>query len=212
VAVSSPKWRRRKDARPSEIIAAALDCFAERGFAATRLDDIAERAGVTRGTLYLYFDSKEELFKAVVRQSIGPVLSRVEGVVSSAVSPTPDLLRQAILSIPEAVLSSQVSALPKLVIAEATNFPEIARFYLDEVVNPAKRLIAGLLRRGIARGEFREVDVDHTVLCVIAPILLSALWRHSLEPYDSETLDGGAVARTHVDLLLHGLTPDGGRP
>ena len=209
--VSSPKWRRRKDARPSEIVAAALACFAERGFAATRLDEIATRAGVTRGTLYLYFDSKEELFKAVVRQSIGPVLSRVGDMAATATAPTPELLRQVILAIPDAVLDSPVSALPKLVISEAANFPELARFYLEEVVHPAKHMIAGLLRRGIARGEFRAVDVEQTVICIIAPILLSALWRHSLERFDTESLDGHAVARTHVDLLLHGLAPMGGR-
>ena len=207
----SPKWRRRKDARPSEIVAAALACFAERGFAATRLDDIAERAGVTRGTLYLYFDSKEELFKAVVRQSIGSVLSRVAERAESAALPSPELLRQVVLAIPQAVLGTPASALPKLVVAEATNFPEIAHFYLDEVVHPTKGLIARILERGIARGEFRAVDIEQTVMCVIGPILLTALWRHSLEPFDTAPTDAIGVARTHVDLLLYGLSSAGGR-
>ena len=210
--VSSPKWRRRKEARPSEITAAALACFAERGFAATRLDDIAARAGITRGTLYLYFDSKEELFKAVVRTSIGPVLARVKTLIEGSPLPTPELVRQVLQAIPEAVLNSPVSALPKLVLAEATNFPEIATFYLDEVVHPAKAMFAGLIERGIARGEFRAVDVEHTVLCAIAPVLLSAVWRHSLERYDTAALDPAALMRTHVDLLLHGLAPTGDRP
>jgi AcrR family transcriptional regulator len=207
--VSNPKWRRRKDARPSEIVSAALACFAERGFAATRLDEIAARAGVTRGTLYLYFDSKEELFKAVVRQSIGPVLTRVGAIMAASTAATPALLRQVILAIPQAVLDTPVAALPKLVLSEASNFPEIARFYLTEVVRPAKSLIAGLVKRGIARGEFRVVDVDSTVLCMIAPILFSALWRHSFEPHDEAPLDVAALAETHVDLLLHGLMPTG---
>lgn len=209
---TSPKWRRRKSARPSEITAAALACFTERGFAATRLDDIAERAGVTRGTLYLYFESKEELFKAVVRSSIGPVLSHVKDMVEDETAPSPARLRQVLLAIPAAVLNSPVSALPKLVLSEASNFPEIAAFYLDEVVHPAKALIAGLLHRGIARGEFRAVDVENTVLCAIAPFLLSAVWRHSLERYDTAPLDAAALARTHVDLLLHALTPTGDHP
>jgi AcrR family transcriptional regulator len=210
--LANPKWRRRKDARPSEIVAAALACFAERGFAATRLDDIAARAGVTRGTLYLYFESKEELFKAVVRQSIGPVLSRIGSIVAESSAPAPALLRQVLLSIPQAMLETPVAALPKLVISEASNFPEIARFYLNEVIRPAKSLIADLLQRGIARGEFRAVDVESTVLCTIAPILFSALWRHSFEPHDETPLDVAALAGTHVDLLLHGLTPTGGHP
>jgi AcrR family transcriptional regulator len=211
VDAASPKWRRRKFARPSEITTAALACFAERGFAATRLDDIAERAGVTRGTLYLYFDNKEELFKTVVRKSIGPVLSRVKDMIENAAAPSPELLRQVMLAIPAAVLKSPISALPKLVLSEASNFPEIAAFYLDEVVHPAKQLIGGLVRRGIARGEFRQVDVENTVLCAIAPFLLSALWRHSLERFDSADLDEAALARTHVDLLLHALAPTGER-
>ena len=209
---SNPKWRRRKDARPNEIVAAALACFAERGFAATRLDEIAARAGVTRGTLYLYFESKEELFKAVVRQSIGPVLTRVGAIMASSTAATPALLRQVILAIPQALLDTPVSAMPKLVLTEAGNFPEIARFYLSEVVRPAKSMIADLVRRGIARGEFRAVDVDSTVLCMIAPILFSALWRHSFEPHDEAPLDVAALMRTHVDLLLHGLMPTGERP
>jgi AcrR family transcriptional regulator len=211
VEIASPKWRRRKFARPTEITAAALACFAERGFAATRLEDIAERAGVTRGTLYLYFDNKEELFKTVVRKSIGPVLAHVKSMIEDTAVPSPDLLRQVMLAIPAAVLNSPISALPKLVLSEAANFPEIASFYLAEVVHPAKQLIGGLVRRGIARGEFRQIDVDNTVLCAIAPFLLSALWRHSLESYDTETLDQAALARTHVDLLLHALTPPGDR-
>jgi AcrR family transcriptional regulator len=209
---STPKWRRRKDARPTEIVSAALACFAERGFAATRLDDVAARAGVTRGTLYLYFESKEELFKAVVRQSIGPVLTHVGALIAGSTAPTPALLRQVILAIPQAVLDTPVSALPKLVLSEASNFPEIARFYLSEVVRPAKSLIAELVRRGIARGEFRAVDADSTVLCVIAPILFSALWRHSFEPHDEAPLDVTALIGTHVDLLLHGLTPTEDHP
>ena len=210
--VSAPKWRRRKDARPSEIVAAALACFAERGFAATRLEDIAARAGITRGTLYLYFESKEELFKAVVRQSLGPVLARVRSMIATSTAPTPALLRQVVLAIPQAVIDTPVSALPKLVLSEVSNFPEIARFYLAEVVRPAKSLVADLLRRGIARGEFRTVDVESAVPCVLAPIMFTAIWRHSFEPHDEGKLDVGALIETHIDLLLHGLTAPGARP
>jgi AcrR family transcriptional regulator len=163
---SPSRWRRRKEARPEEILAAALASFAERGFAATRLEDVAARAGISKGTLYLYFRGKEKLFEAV---------------------------------------GSQVGAIPKLVIAEAHNFPDLARFYLDEVVRRGLRLIGTILRRGIARGEFRPVDVDRTVFCVIAPMLIAALWKNSLEAYDAAPLDVQALARAHLDLLLRGL-------
>jgi AcrR family transcriptional regulator len=206
-----PRWRRRKEDRPAEIIAAALESFAERGFAATRLDDIAVRAGVTRGTLYLYFPSKEELFKAVVRQSIVPILARVEATIADYDGPTADLLANLILSFPDAVLGSRISAIPKLVIAEARTFPEIARFYLDEVVHRGRRAITAAVRRGVARGEFRRVDLDHIFFCVMGPVLLTALWQHSLGLYDTKGLNPRALCRAHVDLLLRGLLDQGAK-
>ena len=109
----------------------------------------------------------------------------------------------------EKVYSTRFSALPKLVISEASNFPELARFYLDEVVGRGRRLLTALLRRGIESGEFREVDVEHTVYCMIAPLLFSALWKHSLGPFDAKPLDAAALVRCHIDLLLRGLAPDG---
>ena len=202
----SPRWRRRKDDRPQEIVEAALESFAERGFAATRLDDIARRAGVTRGTLYLYFPSKEDLFKAVIRQSLVPILSRAEQSIADAKGPTADLLSRLIQSFPLAVKDGAATAIPKLIIAEAQNFPDLARFYLDEVVSRGRALIATIVRRGIERGEFRAVDLDHVAYCVMAPLLLTALWRHSLGLYDPGGLDPQALCRLHVDLLLRGLT------
>ena len=202
---TEPRWRRRKEARPQEIIAAALASFAARGFAATRLDDIAARAGVTRGTLYLYFSSKEELFKAVVRQFLFPIFAQREEMLAAATGPTPDLLAKFILSFPSAIGGSPVSAIPKLVLSEAGNFPDLARFYVDEVLRRGRRLVRGLLRRGIERGEFRKVDVDQVFYCVVAPLLVTMLWRHSLAPYDNDGPDLPALCRAHVDLLLHGL-------
>lgn len=213
-AADAPRWRRRKDARPAEIVAAALAVFAERGFAASRLDDIAARAGVTRGTLYLYFESKEELFKAVVRQSILPIIARAEGMAAGEGS-TVALLRRLLAFLPGTLLGSPASAIPKLVIAEASNFPDVARFYLDEVIDRGRRLIGAILRRGIARGEFRPVDVDHVVYCVLGPVLLAALWQHSFRPYDSSAIDPEALCRAHVEMLLRGLLaapPDAGAP
>lgn len=200
-----PRWRRRKDERPAEIIAAALESFAERGFAATRLDDIAARAGVTRGTLYLYFPSKEELFKAVVRQSIVPIIARGEVLVARSPEPSAELLTQFLLSVPMAAAGSSMSAIPKLVLAEARNFPDLARFYLDEVVRRGQRLLKGIIERGIARGEFRSVDTDHVFFSVMSPLLVAMLWKHSLEPFDGKRLDAQALCRAHLDVVLHGL-------
>jgi AcrR family transcriptional regulator len=198
------RWRRRKDARPAEILTAALACFAERGFAATRLDDVALRAGVTKGTLYLYFQNKEELFKAVVRQELIPNIARVEAIVGDATEPASLLLERLIKSFAE-VISSPVSAIPKLVLAEAGNFPELARFYLDEVVHRGMSLVRYVLRTGIERGEFRSVDVESTVLCVIAPAIFAMLWRHSLGRHEPAALDPRALCDAHLGLLLDGL-------
>jgi AcrR family transcriptional regulator len=202
------RWRRRKEARPGELLEAALDCFAERGFAATRLEDVAARAGVTKGTAYLYFKNKEELFEAVVRGYIVPVIEQLEAAARQP-GPVSELLRKVGGLFVEKAYHSRFSALPKLVIAEASNFPELGRFYLDEVVGRARRLLTGLLRRGIKSGEFREVDVEHAAYCLIAPLIFSALWKHSLGPYDAKPLDAAALVRCHVELFLRGLAPEG---
>ena len=206
----SPRWRRRKEERPAEIIAAALETFAERGFAATRLDDIAERAGVTRGTLYLYFPSKEELFKAVVRQAIVPVIARGEAMLEHSQESSSALLTKILLMIPTAVANSPVSAIPKLMISEARNFPDLAQFYLKEVIRRGRRLLTAIIARGVERGEFRPVDMDHVFYCVVGPVLLTMLWKHSFEPFDGKRLDAHALCRAHLDLLLHGLLNRGG--
>ncbi|HEX2113659.1 MAG TPA: TetR/AcrR family transcriptional regulator [Alphaproteobacteria bacterium] len=203
--------RRRKEARPGELVAAALTCFAERGFAATRLDDIAAKAGVSKGTVYLYFPSKEELFKAVVRESLLPNIARAETMLDDPSSPAAEQLRRLLEFMTGRLASSPVGIIPKLVVTEAGNFPDIARFYLDQVVHRGFALVGRLLTRGIERGEFRNIDVRHTTFCVIAPILLTALWRHSLGRYEPEALDPDALWRTHIELLLRGLRADGAR-
>jgi len=203
---AAPRWRRRKDARPAEIVEAALACFTERGFAATRLEDVAQRAGVTRGTLYLYFPGKQELFEAVVKQSIVPLLARAEAMVGAAEDvATPELLQRLVLSFAQAPLGTPASAIPKLVIAEAGNFPELARFYLETVIHRARRLVRALLARGIERGEFRAVDPQYAFASVIAPMLFAALWMHAFKPYDDEAFEPAALVRQHADILMKGL-------
>jgi AcrR family transcriptional regulator len=199
------RWRRRKEARPAEILDAALAIFKERGFAATRLEDVAARAGVTKGTIYLYYPSKEELFKAVVRGELVPNIERLEEAVNEP-GPAAPLLERLFTMWMREIVPSPVSVLPKLVLAEAGNFPDLARFYLETAVRRGLRLIASILRRGIDRGEFRPMDVDHVVYCIIGPLLLTVLWKHSLGPHDDQPLDIQAVCRAHLDLVLHGLS------
>lgn len=203
---SSPtgRWRRRKAARPGEIIAAALTCFAERGFAATRLEDVARCAGITKGTLYLYFPNKAELFKAVVRQEIVANIARGEALVDEAPEPASAALERLIGDW-AALMTTPASAIPKIVLSEAGNFPDIARFYLEEVVHRGLDLFRRVLHSGIDRGEFRPMDVEHTVYCVVAPVILGMLWRHSFQPHENRPLDVEGLCRTHLQLLSRGL-------
>ena len=199
------RWRRRKEDRPGEIVAAALACFAERGFAATRLEDVARRAGVTKGTLYLYFPNKEELFKAVVRRTIVAKIEQSETLLAHSPDPASVLLERFIAQW-LAVIETPASAIPKLILSEAGNFPDLARFYLEEVVLRGTALVRKLLVVGVERGEFRPASLEHAAICVIAPMILSMLWRHSFERHADHPLDAAALCRTHLELLLRGLT------
>jgi AcrR family transcriptional regulator len=200
-----PRWARRKDARPEEIIAAALDLFVERGFAATRLDDVAARAGISKGTLYLYFENKEDLFKAVVRGNVLPVLQHGEALVENFAGSSSELLRQLVCGWWELTGSTKVAGLPKLVIAEAGNFPDLAKFYYDEVILRAHSMFRGVLRRGIEAGEFRDVDVGHLVHVALAPLVMLAVWSHSFACCEQEQLQPQRYIDSYLDMLLHSL-------
>ena len=208
--VQAQRWRRRKEARPSEILDAALDCFAEHGFAATRLDDVAHRAGITKGTLYLYFPNKEELFKAVVAQALVPNLERGEALLTEAnkrVAEPPSaaaLLAQLMHGWAE-LARLPAGAIPKIVVSEAGNFPDLARFYREQVVDRGMSVLSRVLQIGIGRGEFRAVELDDTVRCIFAPLLLAMLWRHSLGRHEPTGFDPDSLCETHLQLLLNGL-------
>ncbi len=202
---SSPRWQRRADARPDELLAAALHVFAERGYAATRLDEVARRAGVTKGTLYLYFANKEELFKAVVRQALVSRLDQAAITMQHSQVSHWAQLAHFLTEITRRVLMSELSAIPKLVIAEAGNFPDLARFYFEEVIQQGRGLIQGFLQRGMACGEFRTVDSDYVWRVVLAPMLLGILWKHTFQAFEPDGLDFERHLRVHLDLLQHGL-------
>lgn len=202
---NSPKWRRRKDARPAEIVEAALDAFAERGFAATRLEDVAERAGISKGTLYLYFANKEELFKAVIQQALVPNLALAEARIPSATGTTRELLMEVVGGFLGAIAGSKVSAIPKLIIGEAKNFPEVTEFYSREVAGRGMRIVAAILKRGIERGEVRPLDPALAAPIVAGPLLLLILWKSVLEPHAPLTIDPAAYLKTYADVLLNGL-------
>jgi len=204
-----PRWRRRKDARPTELIAAALAVFVERGFAATKLDDVAKKAGVTKGTVYLYFKSKDALFKAVVRETIVPAIGRGEATVRQFTGPSHELLRRLVHAWWEVIGESNLGGIPKLMMAEAANFPELARFYYDEVIRRGHKLLISVLERGIASGEFRGLkNLQLAVRILTGPILQLATWKHSFAVCVREPIDPGTFLDTHIDLFLHGVAHD----
>lgn len=199
------RWARRRDARPGEIVEAALACFNERGFAATKLDDVARRAGVTKGTVYLYFASKEELLKAAVRQSLLPRIDHLLAGTTDEQGDPAETIRRLLVTIVEEVLPTPAGTIPKLIISEAQNFPELARFYHDEVISRVRAHLTAVIRRGMAAGRFRPVDPELIFFSLISPMLVAALWRQSFEPYDPHPLDVSAMIASHLDLIFHGL-------
>lgn len=201
----TPRWERRKEARPSELTAAALDLFVERGYAATRLEDIAARAGVSKGTLYLYFQNKDDLFKAVIRESLLPVLADAEQLVAGHRGSAEALLREFIAGWWEAIGSKPIGGIPKLMVAEARNFPEIAGFYYEEVIARAFALLRTVLERGMASGEFRRLDLDTIQHVAFAPLIMFAIWRHSLGCCAGAGIDGPAYVAQATDFIVAGL-------
>jgi AcrR family transcriptional regulator len=200
-----PRWQRRKEARPAEIVAAALDVFVERGFATTKLEEVARRAGVTKGTVYLYFESKEALFKAVVRETIVPIFARGEQLVAGYRGSAANLFGELVRKWWELIGETSLSGIPKLMMAEAGNFPVLARFYYDEVISRGNRLMASVLERGIKNGEFRRLDVKLAVKLAMAPLLHAANWRHSFALCTPEGLDVAKYLDHHIDIFLRGI-------
>jgi AcrR family transcriptional regulator len=205
IGKASPRWTRRKEARPAELMQAALELFVEHGFAATRLDDVARKAGVSKGTLYLYFDSKDELFKAVVREGLVPALERGEQMLEAHRGSAAQLLGALMHGWWELVGNTPYGGIPKLMISECRNFPELAAFYHDEVISRGNRLIAAALERGMRSGEFRPLDLDFATRLVLAPLMLLVVWRHSFDFCGGSKLAPEAYIDAHLELVLNGL-------
>ncbi len=211
VKVIEPRWERRKDARPGELAAAALDLFVERGFAATRLDDVARRAGVSKGTLYLYFDSKADLFKAVIREGYVTRIAEFAEKIKDYQGTSADLVRELVNSWWEQIGATKLAGITKLMMSEAGNFPELANYYHDEVVVRGTGLFKAAIQRGIASGEFRDVALDYAPRVACAPVIMLMLWRNSFDLCGSHQMDSKAFLDAHTDMLLHALAaPAGG--
>lgn len=205
---SSPTHSRRKAARPQEIMDAALALFAEKGYAATKMEDIAKRAGVTRGTPYLYFQSKDDLFREIVRTSVLPAVTLVQQVVSEAQDqPISQILSDIQEYWHRQVLDTPRAAVLKLMMCESGNFPEVALYYREQVIEPFQALLQALIQQGIATGEFRaSVDAEYAVYTLMAPMLSAVIWKYSFAC--NAPIEFDRLFATATDLLRHGmLTP-----
>lgn len=202
-----PKHTRRKEARPGELLAAGLALFVEKGYAATRVEEVASRAGVSKGTLFLYFSSKEELFKAVVRENISSRFPQWSAEVDSFVGSSADLLRHSLQTWWQAVGATNTAGICKLMMSEANNFPELAVFYEKEVIEPGNQLIRRILQRGVSSGEFRPVDLKYAIYTWVAPMIFLMTWNHSFGLCKDAglQLDPEKYLAVQVETLLNGL-------
>ena len=198
---------RRKDARPRELLEAALELFVQKGFAATKAEEVAKLAGVSKGTLFLYFASKEELFKAVVRENIIGRFTEWNAEFELFTGSTADMLRYCMRSWWERIGSTKASGITKLMMSEAHNFPELAAFFEHEVVLPGNELIQRILQRGVDRGEFQPIDMKYGVYTVLAPLMFLAMWKHSLGTcVGAAEIDPEHYIAVQAETLLAGLS------
>jgi TetR/AcrR family transcriptional regulator len=207
VAQARAKRERRKGARPGELLAAALDLFVEKGFAGTRAEDVAKRAGVSKGTLFLYYASKEDLFKAVVRETLSNRYPEWNAKFDAFEGSTPDLVRLFMMQWWSSIGATKVSGISKLMMSEASNFPELAVFYRREVIDPGSALIRRILQRGVDRGEFRPFDLKYGVYTVLAPMLFLVTWKHSFGTFSeaAERIVPEDYMQVQIENILYGL-------
>jgi AcrR family transcriptional regulator len=206
---SAPKWRRCPDDRPEQIIGAALQVFGERGLANARLQDIAERAGVSKGTIYLYFPNKEELFREMIRRTALAAIERAEKVVMQG-TPTEQVLAFT-KGYWQLVRSPVFSAIHRLVLAELHQFPDLARFYGDEAVAPVQKIVAAIVRRGVDTGEFREIEPMVAARMLIALTVMNGAWRdeHNGIPLLANKTDA-EVFRELAEYYIHSISAKDG--
>ncbi|KQW84003.1 TetR/AcrR family transcriptional regulator [Brevundimonas sp. Root1279] len=202
-----PKFRRRPADRPAEILAAALEVFAERGFHSARLEEVAQRAGVSKGALYLYFETKADLFRAVVADAIVPNLERVHAMVSADVH-FDQAVRIGLRMLAAKIISDRrITGVVKLVIAESRNHPELAAIWHETVVEPGIGLMSGLIAEAQKRGEVRAGDPRLFAFGIMGPMVLSMVWRETFEPVGAQPIDVVALAEQHLDTVLTGMRP-----
>jgi AcrR family transcriptional regulator len=197
--------------RREDILAAAKQEFAANGFAAARMEDIARHLGISKAALYLQFETKEALFRALIESLILDTLPQVLPPIGPDASAV-ELLTLFIPAAIKRIAGGDIAFVPRLIIGEGNRFPELTRYYHDAALSRVLGLVEQIIRHGIERGEFRAVDAHHVARSVLGGVIISALWRTVFEPIGAKTLDLDAMAAAHLDIVLSGLSVKGGRP
>ena len=203
--MNEPRWKRRAEDRPREICSAALAVFAEKGFAAAKLDEIARRAGVSKGTLYLYFKDKEELFRAVVRDNVSPNIDQLGDTILAADLPFSQIATMFLARLSVVAGTMPLGAVAKMVIGESGNFPELAKVWHDQVVSRALATMVALIEKAQKKGEVREGDPRLHAFSLMGPMLMGLIYREVIQPAGGAPVDLQALARQHAETLLSGL-------
>lgn len=204
----SDKSRRRRDPeeRRAEILAAALSLFSERGFAATRIEDVAARAGIAKGTVYLHFPDKEALFTSLASGMASPILERMEAMAAQDAMPGRLVIAGLYALAQQEIIGTERRHMLRLLMSEGHYFPTVAEFYHRNVLSVGLGLLRRVLERAARRGELRNPDVANVPQIVFAPILMSVIWKSLFEPY--QHLDTDLLFKTFLDTLF--LPPEGG--
>jgi len=204
--------QRRKQARPHELLEAAMTLFVEKGFAATRVEEVAKLAGVSKGTLYLYYPSKEQLLKAVIAFYLSERIANSAEQVRQIDGPMAPVLREVLVAWWQQIHASPASGAFKLIISEVRNFPDIAESYAREVMEPGHQLVTTILERGIAGGEFRAVDVENAVHSLLLPMVMLCTHKHAIGACTQHSIAADKFITDHVELVLNGLLQAPAKP
>lgn len=199
------KWQRRSEFRSAEILDAALSLFVEKGFRATKIADIANEAGVAKGTVYLYFKNKEDIFISMVRELMIPEIERVEIQVADYEGNYTELLVHILQQWWNTINEKKLCGMPKLMVSEAANFPKLAEYYVTNVIHRSLAVVATVIKLGMVAGEFKVCDPDVTARVIISPLAYLAIWSHSLKPFDSQQMDTDVYISQQIDLVLNGI-------
>lgn len=203
--MSPPRNRRRKEDRPDEIADAAFEAFAADGFERTRLDDVARRAGVSKGLLYVYYKTKEELFKAVIRRVVSPYVDTLSQRLEQSEESAEALLRGPVQSFMQQLPDTPARVVVKLMISEGARHPDLLDYYWENVASRGMAMIQSIVERGVDRGEFRQSAVTDLPQLVVSPMLVAVVWKIV---FSGRSLDSDHLVETHIDMLLTYLKAD----